>query len=127
LKFPADKINELGEINFVPSITILLLCSQCIDMAKYHVTIHFEISDEFKDLIPAHRTYINYLINKGVIDHYAVSVETRRAWITVNGDSKKEIIRTLAKSPLHKFWTYEVDELYVLDGQHYRLPAVQPN
>jgi hypothetical protein len=97
------------------------------DMAKYHVTIHFEISDEFKDLIPAHRTYINYLINKGIIDHYAVSVETRRAWITVNGEDKKEIIRILAKSPLHKFWTYEVDELYALDGQHYRLPAVQPN
>jgi hypothetical protein len=96
-------------------------------MAKYHVTIHFEISDEFEDLIPSHRTYINYLINKGIIDHYAVSVETRRAWITVNGNSKREIIKILAKSPLHKFWTYEVDELYVLDGQHYRLPAVQPN
>ena len=96
-------------------------------MAKYQVTIHFEISEEFKDLIPPHRTYINYLINKGIIDHYAVSVETRRAWITVNGDSKKDIIKILAKSPLHKFWTYEIDELYVLDGQHYRLPAVQPN
>jgi hypothetical protein len=96
-------------------------------MAKYQITIHFEISEEFKDLIPPHRTYINYLINKGIIDHYAVSVESRRAWITVNGESKKEIIRILAKSPLHKYWTYEVDELYVLDGQHYRLPAVQPN
>jgi hypothetical protein len=45
----------------------------------------------------------------------------------LNGDSKKQIIKTLAKSPLFKFWTYEVDELLVLDGQHYRLPAVQPN
>jgi hypothetical protein len=96
-------------------------------MAKYQVTIHFEISEEFKDLIPAHRTYINYLINKAFIDHYAVSMETRRAWITFNGDSKKEIIKLLAKSPLFKFWTYEIDELYVLDGQHYRFPAVQPN
>jgi len=41
-------------------------------MAKYHVTIQFEIHEEFKDLIPPHRTYINYLINKGIIDHYAV-------------------------------------------------------
>ena len=126
-RLSADKIKELGEIYFELPVTILLLCGHCKQMAKYQVTIHFEISEEFKDLIPPHRTYINYLINKGIIDHYAVSVESRRAWITVNGESKKEIIKILAKSPLHKFWTYEVDELYVLDGQHYRLPAVQPN
>ena len=52
-------------------------------MAKYQVTIQFEIHEEFKDLIPPHRTYINYLINKGIIDHYAVSMETQRAWITL--------------------------------------------
>jgi len=79
------------------------------------------------DLVPEHRTYINYLIIKGVIDHYAVSMETQRAWITFNAKDKKEVVKTLAKSPLHKFWTYEVDELYVLDGQHYRFPALQPN
>jgi muconolactone delta-isomerase len=96
-------------------------------MSKYHVTIQFKINDEFKDLIPAHRTYINYLINKGIIDHYAVSMETQRAWITLNAEDKKEIKKILTKSPLFKFWKYEIDELYVLDGQHYRLPAVQPN
>ena len=46
-----------------------------IEMAKYQVTIQFEIHEEFKDLIPPHRTYINYLINKGIIDHYAVSMK----------------------------------------------------
>jgi muconolactone delta-isomerase len=96
-------------------------------MARYHVTIHFRINDEFTDLIPAHRTYINYLINKGIIDHYAVSMETHRTWITLNAEDKKEVKKILTKSPLFKFWKYEIDELYVLDGQHYRLPAVQPN
>jgi hypothetical protein len=96
-------------------------------MPKYQVTIHFEISDEFMDLVPPHRTYINYLINKSIIDHYAVSMETQRAWITLNAENKKEVVKILAKSPLHKYWTSEVDELFVLDGQHYRLPAVQPN
>ena len=96
-------------------------------MAKYHVTIQFEIHEEFKDLIPPHRTYINYLINKGIIDHYAVSMETQRAWITLNADSKREVKKILSKSPIYKFWTCEIDELFVLDGQHYRLPALQPN
>lgn len=96
-------------------------------MQKYLATIHFEMSDEFMDLVPPHRTYINFLINKGTIDHYAVSMETHRSWITLNAENKKEVEKLLKKSPLFKFWTFEIDELFVLDGQHYRLPALQLN
>ncbi|MCR6719696.1 MAG: hypothetical protein NVV59_05240 [Chitinophagaceae bacterium] len=58
-------------------------------MQKYQVTIDFEMRDNFVDLIPPHRTYINYLINKEVIDQYVVSMETHQVWITINADSKK--------------------------------------
>lgn len=96
-------------------------------MQKYQVTIQFEMSGNFMDLVPAHRTYINQLINKGVIDHYAVSMETQRSWITLNAASKKEVENTLKKSPLFRFWSFEIDELFVLDGLQYRLPEVNPN
>jgi hypothetical protein len=96
-------------------------------MQKYQATIQFEMTDDFMDLVPAHRTYINFLINKGTIDHYAVSMETQRSWITLNAESKKDVEKILKKSPLFKFWTFEIDELFVLDGQHYRLPEVNPN
>jgi hypothetical protein len=96
-------------------------------MKKYQVTIKFDATDEFMDLVPPHRTYINYLINKEVIDQYAVSMESQRVWITVNAKTKKEVEKILEKSPLFKFWAFEIDELFLLDGQHYRLPAVQPN
>jgi muconolactone delta-isomerase len=96
-------------------------------MQKYQVTIQFEMNDDFMDLVPPHRTYINYLINKGIIDHYAVSMETQRSWVTINAEDKKEAEKLLSKSPLFKFWTLEIDELFVIDGQLYRLPAVQPN
>ena len=96
-------------------------------MKKYLASIQFEMSDEFMSLVPPHRTYINFLINKGTIDHYAVSLETNRAWITLNAASKAEAEKILERSPLYKFWTLEVDELFVLDGQHYRLPEVNPN
>ena len=96
-------------------------------MQKYQVTIHFEMSDEFMNLVPSHRTYINFLINNGTIDHYAVSMETQRSWVTLNAEDKKEVEKILKKSSLFKFWTFEIDELFVLDGQHYRLPEVNPN
>lgn len=95
---------------------------------KYQVTIHFEWSEEFSSLIPPHRTYINHLINKEVIDQYVVSMESQRVWITMNAKNKTEVKQLLKKSPLSKYWTnLEVDELFVMDGQLYRLPAVQPN
>jgi len=96
-------------------------------MKKYQVTIRFEMSEEFMELVPPHRTYVNYLINKDIIDQYAVSMESQRVWITLNAKDKEEVEKLLEKSPLYKYWTIEVDELFVLDGQHFRLPAVQPN
>ena len=98
-----------------------------LSLRKYLVTINFFMDDEFMTLVPPHRTYINFLINKGVIDSYAVSMESYRSWIMLNAESKEEVLEHLRKSPLFKYWTVEVDELFMYDGQTYRLPALQLN
>ena len=98
-----------------------------MDRKKFQVTISFEIDDEINALIPAHRKYINSLINKEIIDHYAVSLESKRIWITINAEDKAAVDEYLAESPLFKFWIYEIDELFVLDGLTYRLPHLQLN
>ena len=94
---------------------------------KYQVTVHFEMDDDFMGYVPAHRLYINSLIEKNLIDYYTVSMESQRCWIIINAGSKEEVERYLSKSPLFKYWTIEIDELFVYDGQSYRLPAVQLN
>ena len=97
-------------------------------MKKFQATIHFETDDEFTALVPSHRVYINSLIEKGIIDHYGVSIESQSVWITFSAREKEEVEDYLLKSPLHKYWTsYEIDELFSVDGQHYRLPALQMN
>lgn len=96
-------------------------------MQSYQATIQFEMSEAFMQRVPPHRTYINFLIKKGVVEHYAVSMETQRAWITLNAEDKEAAHKLLAQSPLFPYWTIEIDELFVLDGQHYRLPEVHPN
>ncbi len=48
-------------------------------MKKYQAIISFEMDEEFMTLVPPHRTYINFLLNKGVIDSYAVSMETQNS------------------------------------------------
>ncbi len=96
-------------------------------MKKFQVTIHFEMDDEFTALVPSHRVYINTLIEKGIIDHYIVSMETQRVWITFTAETKEETEDHLIKSPLYRYWSCEIDELFVVDGMHYRLPALQLN
>ena len=94
---------------------------------KYQVTVHFEMDDEFMGFVPAHRLYVNSLIEKNIIDYYTVSMESQRSWIVINALNKKEVEHYLSKSPLFKYWTFEIDELFVYDGQSYRFPALQLN
>ena len=96
-------------------------------MKKFQAIISFEMDEDFMSLVPPHRTYINYLLNKGIIDSYAVSMETQNSWITINANNKKEVKEYLEKSPLIKYWNYEIVELFVYDSQSTRLPAVQLN
>jgi hypothetical protein len=96
-------------------------------MKKFQAIISFEMDEDFMSLVPPHRTYINYLLNKGIIDSYAVSMEVQKSWITINANTKKEVEDYLDKSPLSKYWNYEIVELFVYDSQSTRLPAVQLN
>jgi len=97
------------------------------ELNKYQVTIRFKMDEDFMSFVPSHRVYINALIEKNVIDYYSVSMETQRSWMIINAASKKEVEKILTKSPLYKFWTIEIDELFVYDSQTYRLPALQLN
>ena len=95
--------------------------------SKFQVTIRFEMDDTFMSLVPPHRLYINSLIEKDVIDYYSVSMETQRCWMIINARDKQQVFDILQLSPLRRYWTMEVDELFVYDGQTYRLPGLQLN
>ncbi len=96
-------------------------------MKKFQAIIRFEMDKEFMQLVPPHRTYINFLINKNSIDSYAVSMESHTIWITFNAGSKTEVDKYLSKSPLYKYWIYIIEELFVYDGPLFRLPSLQYN
>jgi hypothetical protein len=96
-------------------------------MKKFQAIISFEMDEDFMSFVPPHRTYINYLLNKGIIDSYAVSMETQQSWVTLNANTKQEAKEILEKSPLNKYWSFDIVELFVYDSQSTRLPAVQLN
>ncbi|NDD15730.1 MAG: hypothetical protein EB092_01860 [Chitinophagia bacterium] len=62
----------------------MYLSKSISSMKKFQAIISFEMDEDFMSLVPPHRTYINYLLNKGIIDSYAVSMEVQNSWITIN-------------------------------------------
>jgi hypothetical protein len=94
---------------------------------KYQVTIHFTMTEDGIKLLPTHRAYINELIETNIIEYYSVSMESKRAWMIVNAEKKDDVEDYLQGSPLFDFWEYEIDELFLYDGQTYRLPTLQFN
>ena len=96
-------------------------------MHKFQVTIYFTMDDHFMELVPNHRNYISELIAKNSIENYAVSMDSYRSWILFNAETKDEVMTLLSHSPLFKYWTIEIDRLFVYDGITYRLPDVVLN
>lgn len=72
-------------------------------MHKFQVTIQFEMNETFMSHVPEHRAYIDELIRKNVVEHYAVSMESYRLWILMNAESKEAILDYLSKSPLYQW------------------------
>jgi hypothetical protein len=75
------------------------------------------MDEEFMMAIPEHREVINRLIEAGVIDHYAVTMETMQSWITFTASSKREVEQHLRSSPLFRYWQFVIEELFVVDGK----------
>jgi hypothetical protein len=96
-------------------------------MNKYQVCVTFYVDEGFMSLVPEHRKVINALINRNIIDSYAISAETGRGWITMNGHTKQDVINHLKKSPLFERLQIEIDELFVYDSQMYRFPKIMMN
>jgi len=68
-------------------------------MKKYQVIISFKVTEEFMQLVPPHRTYIGYLINKCIVDCYLVSMESQTIWITFSVATRQQVEKHLRKSP----------------------------
>jgi hypothetical protein len=54
-------------------------------------------------------------------------MESMRSWMIINAESKLKVEKLLERSPLHKYWHFEIDELFVFDSSSYRLPELVLN
>jgi hypothetical protein len=91
---------------------------------KFMLTFDFTMDDEFTSFIAPHQTLVNHLIKNKVIDHYAISMESKKGWIVFSTDDKEQIEEYMSQSPLYGYLNnFDISELFVLDGPHLRLPS----
>ena len=98
-------------------------------MKKYMVQIYLPdfLGDDFYDLIPKHREFINLLIEKGNIVNYYINAERTRGWIEMNAKSVEEIKHFVSRFPIKKFIRYDINEIMIFDGEAFRFPKLVLN
>ena len=98
-------------------------------MKQYMVQIMLSpnLGEDFMEIVPYHRMYINELMERGAISTYAINVERSMGWINMKGKDEEEIESYVRKFPIFRFFTYEINELMIYDNEAYRIPKMSLN
>ena len=88
-------------------------------MKKFQCTFYLqgELGNEFWELIPSHRNYVNHLMREEVIITYAVNHIRSKGWVVINAASEMEVAELMDRFPIRRFINYEMDELFIFDSR----------
>lgn len=77
---------------------------------QYLVDISFPINfdENFMKLVPVQKDHINYLVSKGIVVSYSLSLDRTRLWVNIKAKSEEEIKDTLSAFPLYSYFKYTV-------------------
>lgn len=76
---------------------------------------------------PAQRTIVNYLMSIGKLSSYVASVDRTRLWLTMNANSKQEVVTLLQKFPIHQNIDYEIHQLTINEHSNALVPGFSTN
>lgn len=87
-------------------------------MKKFLCTFYLppQLNQEFWELIPAHRNYINNLMHEEVIITYSVNHDRSKGWVVLNAESEIEATSIIDRLPINRFISYHLDELFIFDS-----------
>lgn len=91
------------------------------------VTLPEIIDEDFQQLIPEHRRYVDGLLEEGIFQTYTLSLQSGKLWIVVIAESQKEVCSIIDAVPLRSFITYKVNELTFHNFIPSKFPAMSMN
>ncbi len=87
-------------------------------MKKFLCTFYLpvQLDQEFWELIPRHRNYINNLMREEVIITYSVNHTRTKGWVVVNAESEADAAKIIEGFPIRRYIRFEMDELFIFDS-----------
>ena len=104
-------------------------CLNFICMASFMIDIELQgvFNDDFFQLIPAQREYINRLLKKGVIVNYSLSADRKKLWVTMNASSQGEVQEIVDSFPIRKYLRYQIYTLLFHESSEALVPHLWLN
>jgi len=98
-------------------------------MNEYLIEIRLPeiFSEQFISLIPMQREMVNKLMLQGIIVSYALSLESRKLWLTMIADSEDSVIRHIHSFPVFEFINFAINKLTFHNNAGLALPQISLN
>ena len=98
------------------------------NMEQYLVEILLpEFTEEFFELVPAQREYIDKCMSSGTIRSYSLAADRSKLWVVFTTDSEAHMIRTLKRFPIIKWINYKTYPLMFHNSMELMMPAISLN
>ncbi|MDX2196521.1 MAG: hypothetical protein NW207_08890 [Cytophagales bacterium] len=91
------------------------------------VTLPDVLEDDFNNLMPEQRLYIDELMHNGVVTGYSLSLDRSMLWVTLATSSKKKAQKALDGFPIREYIQYELVELMFHNSASFMFPALSLN
>jgi hypothetical protein len=86
-----------------------------------------EFTEEFFELIPAQRAYVNKCMANGTIRSYSLSADRAKLWIVFATSTDAQLHRILSKFPIIDYVSYTSFPLMFHNDMEMLLPAISLN
>ena len=97
-------------------------------MEQYLVEIFLpEFTEEFFELVPAQREYINQCMSKGSIRSYSLAADRSKLWVMFTTASEAEMLKILNRFPIIKWINYKTYPLMFHNSMEMMIPAISLN
>lgn len=98
-------------------------------MTYYMVEVNLPnpFTEEFINLIPQQRAFINSLLEKGTVAAYSLSLSSSKLWVTFLCNSADEAEALLQQFPVIDFITYTIYDLAFHNTADIFMPAISLN
>jgi hypothetical protein len=91
------------------------------------VSLPSYLSQDFIDLIPSQRAFIDEMFKRGTISGYSLASDRSKLWVTFIAKSSLEVDRVIAKFPIYSYIEYKVIELAFHESAAFAVPAISLN